>query len=83
MFQVNPLLGFHMQKKSSLIFIKNKSKKLKCRLLQVLFSALRVNLHLRLLLREKLPNTAKALHFAENCLGSKLAMRVHYRWMDG
>ena len=39
MFQVNPLLGM---KNQALFSSKNKSKKLKCRLLQIFFGALRV-----------------------------------------
>ena len=39
MFQVNPLLGM---KNQALLSSKDKSKKLKCRLLQFLFGALRV-----------------------------------------
>ena len=50
MFQVNPLLNqalfsrqrIHM-KNQALFSLKHKSKKLKCRLLQFLFGALRVN----------------------------------------
>ena len=46
MFQVNPLLrrGFTGKKNQALFSSKDKSKKLKCRLLQFLFGALRVNL---------------------------------------
>ena len=40
MFQVNPLLGH--RKNQALFSLKDQSKKLKCRLLQFLFSALRV-----------------------------------------
>ena len=48
MFQVNPLLGtasqrIHM-KKSSLFSLKDKSKQLKCHLLQFLFGALRLKI---------------------------------------
>ena len=41
MFQVNPLQRIHM-KNQALFSLKDKSKKLKCRLLQFLFGALRV-----------------------------------------
>ena len=44
MFQVNPLLGRGFTGKNQALFsLKDKSKKLKYRLLQFLFSALRVN----------------------------------------
>ena len=44
MFQVNPLLGRVFTLKNQAFFsLKDKSKKLKCRLLQFLFGALRVN----------------------------------------
>ena len=43
MFQVNPLLRIHM-KNQVLFSLKGKSKKLKCRLLQFVFGALRLNL---------------------------------------
>ena len=61
MFQVNPLLGrgftdvssessarqrIHM-KNQALFSLKDKSKKLKCRLLQVLFGALRVKAYMQ------------------------------------
>ena len=46
MFQVNPLLGRvaeeSHEKNQALFSLKDKSKKLKCRLLQFLFGALRV-----------------------------------------
>ena len=44
MFQVNPLLAEDSHEKSNLISSKDKSKKLKCCLLQFLFGALRVNM---------------------------------------
>ena len=43
MFQVNPLLAEDSHEKSTFISSKDKSKKLKCRRLQFLFGALRVN----------------------------------------
>ena len=43
MFRVNPLQRIHM-KNQTLFSSKDKSKKLKCRLLQFLFAALRVNM---------------------------------------
>ena len=45
MFQVNPLLGRGFTYKA-LFSLKDKSKKLKCRLLQFLFGSLRVKSHL-------------------------------------
>ena len=42
MFEVTPLQRIHM-KNQALFSSKDKSKKLKCRLLQFLFGALRVN----------------------------------------
>ena len=47
MFEVNPLL--HM-KNQALISLKDKSKKLKCRLLQFLFGTLRVDTVSKILL---------------------------------
>ena len=45
MFQVNPLLGRGFTLKNQAIFsLKDRSKKLNCRLLQFLFGTLRVNL---------------------------------------
>ena len=45
MFQVNPLLGRGFTCKNQALFsLKDKSKKLKCRLLQFLFGALRVKI---------------------------------------
>ena len=44
MFQVNPRLGKGFTWKSSLISTKDKSNKLKCRLLHFLFGVLRVKL---------------------------------------
>ena len=44
MFQVNPLLAENSHEKSSLIFSKDKSKNLKCRLLQFLFGAVGLGL---------------------------------------
>ena len=43
MFHVNPLLEDSHEKNQALFSLKDKSLKLKCRLLQVLFGALRVN----------------------------------------
>ena len=50
MFQVNPPQGKaeDSHEKSSLIFFEDKSKKLKCRLLQFLFGALRVKLRVKI-----------------------------------
>ena len=42
MFQVNPLLAEDSHEKSTLFSSKDKSKNLKCRLLQFLFCAVRV-----------------------------------------
>ena len=46
MFEVNPLLTIQM-KNQALFSSKDVSKKIKCGLLQILFSALRVNLKAR------------------------------------
>ena len=43
MLQVNPMPGRIHMKNQALFSLKDKSKKLKCRLLQFLFGALRVN----------------------------------------
>ena len=44
MFQVIPRQKIHMKKNRALFSSKDKSEKLKCRLLQFLFGALRVNI---------------------------------------
>ena len=49
MFQVNPLLGRIHMKNQALFLSKDKSKKLKCGLLQSLFGALRVNIYYRVI----------------------------------
>ena len=56
MFQVNPLLGRGFTKNEALFSSKYKSKKLKCRLLQYLFGALRVNKGTTLLLSVIFPS---------------------------
>ena len=62
MFQVNPLLA--------LFSSKDKSKKYKCRLLQILFGFLRVNVNLANIFRRKIHEklsfcTAKAPHILQ------------------
>ena len=63
MFQVNPLLGrIHMKKNQALFSSKGKSKKLKCRLLQFLFGALRVKK-----LKEEMDETVQTVRLIDLC----------------
>ena len=56
MFQVNPLLDVSSEKNQALFSSKDKSKKLKCRLLQFLFGALKVKFHCKTNICDHLKN---------------------------
>ena len=63
-------------KNQALVFLKDKSKKLKCRLLQFLFGALRVNLFA--LRRSKSLHKLKKFLYGSDIVLSKLTFSKHY-----